>query len=46
MKITLVRHGQTEYNYQNRIQGSENIPLNDEGRRQCYKIKPIIREQN
>ena len=46
MKITLVRHGQTEYNKQNRVQGSANIPLNDEGRRQCYKIKPIIREQD
>ena len=34
MKITLVRHGQTEYNYQRRIQGHSNILLNDEGRRQ------------
>ena len=34
MQITLVRHGQTEYNYQRRIQGHSNILLNDEGRRQ------------
>lgn len=39
MKITLVRHGQTEYNKQNRIQGLSNIPLNDEGRRQVRKLK-------
>lgn len=33
MKITLVRHGQTEFNYQNVLQGRSNHQLNDTGRR-------------
>lgn len=45
MKITLVRHGQTEYNYQNRLQGTSNIPLNDTGRRQCYKLKEKMKNE-
>lgn len=45
MKITLVRHGQTEYNYQNRLQGSSNILLNDTGRRQTYKLKKQIKDE-
>lgn len=46
MKITLVRHGQTEYNKQNRIQGISNIPLNDEGRRQVRKLKEKTDKEN
>lgn len=42
MKITLVRHGQTEYNYNQKIQGISNIPLNDTGRRQCKRLKDQI----
>ena len=35
MKLLLVRHGQTDYNKADLIQGQEkDIPLNDEGRRQ------------
>ena len=39
MKITLVRHGATEYNDQFRIQGQSNIPLNDHGRSVCKRLR-------
>lgn len=45
MEITLVRHGQTEYNYQNRLQGTTNVMLNDSGRRQAHKLKEKIRDE-
>lgn len=44
MKITLVRHGQTEANYNNIIQGRENNPLNDTGRRQCQKLRGQLKD--
>ncbi len=48
MKIYVFRHGQTDWNAVNRIQGREDIPLNDNGRAQaretgqavCGKIHP------
>ena len=45
MKITLVRHGETEKNYQNICQGSTNVLLNDTGRRQCQKLRDKIKDK-
>ena len=42
MKITLVRHGETEENYEGIIQGRKNILMNDTGRRQCKRLHDRI----
>jgi broad specificity phosphatase PhoE len=39
MKIILVRHGQTEDNFNGIMQGRSNNLLNDTGRRQCQKLR-------
>ena len=39
MKVTLIRHGQTEENYLKRLQGRSNCLLNDTGRRQVLRLK-------
>lgn len=45
VKIFLVRHGQTDYNVQKRIQGRMPVPLNEKGRSQAkdagLKLKDI-----
>lgn len=46
MKLTLVRHGQTESNYLNICQGSSNILLNDTGRRECQKLRNKIKNKH
>ena len=35
MKIIIVRHGETAWNAEGRLQGREDVPLNDAGRRQA-----------
>ena len=45
MKITLVRHGETEDNYNEKIQGRSNHLLNDSGRRQCERLKQKIKDK-
>ena len=39
MKIILVRHGQTEDNYNGIMQGRINNLMNDTGRRQCERLR-------
>ena len=46
MKITLVRHGQTDFNYEGKIQGRSNNFLNDEGRRQCKTLRNKLMNQH
>lgn len=45
MKLYVVRHGQTNWNIENRLQGSVDIPLNDTGIKQAHlvasQIKPL-----
>lgn len=44
MKIALVRHGETDYNKQGRLQGVLNIPLNDHGRKQAHDLRKRIED--
>ena len=38
MKIFLVRHGETDWNAENRIQGAYDVPLNERGLRQAAEL--------
>ncbi|MDR6692368.1 putative phosphoglycerate mutase [Microbacterium sp. 1154] len=43
--VTLVRHGETAWNYEGRIQGSTDIPLNDTGRLQARGIAQTLADE-
>lgn len=42
-KLLLVRHGQTEWNAERRIQGQIDIPLSEHGTHQARSLAPIVR---
>lgn len=46
MKITLVRHGETDFNKEGKIQGLSNNLLNDTGRRQCRNLRMRLSDQH
>ena len=46
MKVTIVRHGETEENFLGKIQGRSNGLLNDTGRRQVLRLKNKLNALN
>jgi len=43
-QIYIVRHGQTDWNLEGRLQGSSNTPLNDGGRAQARRAATLLGE--
>ena len=46
MKLYVVRHGETIWNAENRVQGISDIPLTDKGRLEATLLKDLVKEIN
>ena len=46
MKITIVRHGQTDDNINGIMQGRRNVLMNDSGRRQCKMLRMKLEKEH
>lgn len=46
MKVYLIRHGQTDWNKEKKIQGSVDIELNEDGRKQAHKMGKELMNRN
>ncbi|MEO0852801.1 MAG: histidine phosphatase family protein, partial [Cyanobacteria bacterium J06648_11] len=44
VRLLLVRHGETEWNRQQRFQGQRDIPLNDNGQRQASQAAAFLKD--
>ena len=44
MRLYLVRHGETVWNFENRIQGASDVPLNEKGREQAQDLANKLQE--
>lgn len=42
MKLVLIRHGSTDWNVERRMQGSTDVPINDQGREEAARLKPFL----
>lgn len=46
MKLILIRHGQTQWNNESRVQGRTDIPLNEKGRLQAAAIAERLQDDH
>ena len=46
MKLYVVRHGETIWNVENRVQGITDIPLTDQGRLDATLLKDLVKDIN